>query len=437
MASAQDTRQITEPTIPPACATLEAHVSATGATLAAADEDKLDTTRIQKALDSCAPGKAVELKAGGGYNAFLSGPLDLRRGVILVIDAGAFLFASRNPRDYDLSPGVCGTITESGHGCRALINGNNVSDSGVMGDGVIDGRGGETILGQNISWWNLADRARKGGSQNNPRLMILKGCDNFTLYRITLMNSPNFHVGYDDGNGFTAWGVKLWCPERARNTDGIDPGNSTNITITRSYFHTGDDQIAIKAPAGKPTAHMSITHNHFYTGHGMSIGSPTDGGASAILVSDLSIDGSDNGLRIKSNSTRGGLVHDVLFEDVCIRNTANPVFMDTNYLAHTSKATGRIPVFREIVLRNVRVEGKGTVTLEALDDSHRLGIQFDNVVFDDPAAIKISARHADIKAGPGAFNLAVQGAAVNVTGTPGRASGNSCDGKFVPFPALP
>ena len=32
-----------------------------------------------------------------------------------------------------------------------------------MGDGVIDGRGGETILGQKLTWWNLADAARQIG----------------------------------------------------------------------------------------------------------------------------------------------------------------------------------------------------------------------------------------------------------------------------------
>lgn len=236
-------------------------------------------------------GHAVVLKrASERMDAFLSGPLQLRRGVVLVVGGGAFLFASRNPRDYDRRPGVCGTITEDDHGCKALINGEGVSDAGVMGYGVIDGRGGDTMTGQNISWWNLADRARKGGSQNNPRLILLNHCDNFILYRISLLNSPNFHVGYDNGHGFTVWGIKIWCPERARNTDGIDPGNSTDVTITHSYIHTGDDQVAIKASAGNPTTHMSIVSNHFYSGHGMSIGSPTDGGASAIYVSDLSLE---------------------------------------------------------------------------------------------------------------------------------------------------
>ena len=145
-----------------------------------------------------------------------------------------------------------------------------------MGAGTIDGRGGEKLLGQNVTWWDLAEQARAGGIQNNFRILVLTRCDNFTLYRIHLKNSPNFHVAYNSGNGFTVWGVILDAPKNARNSDGIDPGNSTNVTIAHSYIRTGDDNVAIKAGAGLPTTHMTIAHNHFYTGHGISIGSETN-----------------------------------------------------------------------------------------------------------------------------------------------------------------
>jgi polygalacturonase len=251
------------------------------------------------------------------------------------------------------------------------------------------------------------------------------------------MNSANFHASYNRGNGFTVWGVKIWTPQRARNTDGIDPGNSTNVTIAHSYISTGDDHVAIKAGAGPPTSHMSIVHNHFYAGHGVSIGSETDGGASDILVSDLSIDGADNGLHIKSNSSRGGLVKDVTYEDVCIRDTARPVLMETGYSdPNTKPAPGaeKIPVYRDIAIRNVRVQGGGRVTLEGMDEAHRLGIQFDNLVFDDPDRIRISAAHADVKAGPGPLNLTISGPDVAVTGDTAPGVKNACTGKFVEFP---
>jgi polygalacturonase len=431
-ARAQDTRHVTEPKFPPACVVLTANLTAQGATLSEADETKLDTQRIQQALDRCPAGQAVELKSGANHNAFLTGPLDLRRGVTLLVDRDTILFGSRNPRDYDLEPGVCATITERGHGCRAVINGDRVQDAAVMGEGIIDGRGGYKIMGQDITWWDLAEKARAGGNQNNPRILILSHCDTFTLYRIQLRNSPNFHVSYSGGNGFTAWGVIINSPRNARNTDGIDPGNSTNVTITRCFIHTGDDNVAIKAPAGAPTTHMTIAHNHFYSGHGMSIGSNTDGGASAIRVDDLSIDGADNGLRIKSNITRGGLVSDIQYTDVCIRNTKNPILMDSNYTASVGKDRDKPPHFTGIHLKDVRVLDGGKITLEGYDAQHRLGIQFDNVSLDKTGTVK--AIHADITEGPGPVNFRPSGEDVNVSGTPGKGTPNACVDKFIPFP---
>ena len=70
-----------------------------------------------------------------------------------------------------------------------------------------------------------------------------------------------------------------------------------SIKIVHCDIDTGDDDIAIKTGAG-PAAHMTIAHSHFYAGHGMSIGSGTSGGVSDIQVSDLSIDGADNGIPI-------------------------------------------------------------------------------------------------------------------------------------------
>ena len=413
---------------------LRASLTARNSTVAEADENRPDTARIQEAMDHCQPGQAVELRADGDRNAFLTGPLQLRRGVTLLVDRGATLFGSRNPRDYDLEPGVCGTITERGHGCKAILNGDHVADAAVMGEGIIDGRGGAKIMGQNITWWDLAEQARKGGIQNNPRIMILSHCDNFTLYQVQLKDSPNFHVSYSSGNGFTAWGVIVNAPRNARNTDAIDPGNSTNVTITHCFIHTGDDDVAIKAPKGDPTTHMTIAHNHFYAGHGMSIGSNTDGGASAIRVSDLSIDGADNGLRIKSNTSRGGLVHDIEYEDVCIRNTKNPILMDSNYTASVGKEKDRLPVFTDIRLKNVRILDGGKITLDGYDAAHRLGIQFDGVTLDIPDALKMLAVHADVRLGPGAANFRPSGDDVKVTGTPGKQPLNACADKFVPFP---
>ena len=433
-ARAQDTRHVTEPAIPASCAVLTAQLAAIDGnrTIAEADEARLDTARIQKALDACPKGQAVELKPDGARNAFLSGPLDLRAGVALRIDARAILFASRDATLYQVRPGSCGIVDVSGRGCRALINGSGVSGASIVGDGVIDGRGWAKLLGKDVSWWELAEQARKGGNQNCPRLAVLDHCDDFTLYRITLKNSPNFHVSYRNGNGFTAWGVVINTPANARNTDGIDPGPATNVTITHCSIHTGDDNVAIKA--GGHCSHMTIAHNHFYTGHGMWIGSETNGGADTIRVSDLSIDGADNGIRIKSNSGRGGKVTDVVYEDVCIRDTKNPILMDSDY-AHFGRNGGKLPWFTGIVLRDVRVLGGGRITLQGFDAQHPLGMTFDNVQFDSLQDIKVVAEFAHLAFGPGPVNLQVSGEDVTVSGAPAPSDApNACRDKFVPLP---
>ncbi len=436
---AQDLRTVTEPTFPPAGVRLKARRVAIGEarTLRGRDESKPDTARIQMALDHCPTGHAVELMPDGARNAFLSGPLSLKPGVTLRVAKGAILFGSRNPRDYDLSPGSCGTLTRHGHGCKPLISGDHVPNAAIMGPGTIDGRGWADLMGENISWWGLAHEAKvKKLNQNCPRLIEMARSNNFTLYRILLRNSPNFHVLYRDGKGFTAWGVIIDTPRTARNTDGIDPSSATDVTITHCYIHAGDDDVAIKAGSGGLSSHLSVDHDHFYTGHGMSIGSNTNGGVGHIRVSDLTIDGADNGLRIKSNSSRGGRVQNVVYRDVCIRDTPRPIVMDSHYSFYGARR-GEIPTFTGITLRNVRISGPGRVLLDGYDAAHRLDITFDNVILDASEGVRIRADHARIRLGPGPVDFRPSGDDVKLIGEPGKGEPYHCRDKFTPMPASP
>jgi polygalacturonase len=437
-ATAQDTRTVVEPSIPPVCATLDAQLQTSRASLNAADEQRLDTARIQKAIDTCAMGHGVLLRAHGSANAFLSGPLELRPDVTLIVDRGVTLFGSRDAAVYAVTPGSCGFVrpTPGPRGCKPLIALNHAPNAAIMGDGIIDGRGGEKMLGSPYSWWDLAEKARPGGGQQVPRILVADYSDNFTLYRITLKNSPDFHVVYNHGNGFTVWGLKIDTPQRlARNTDGVDPGSgSKNITITHSYIRTGDDNVAIKGGPGGVTD-MTVNHNHFYWGHGMSIGSETDGGVSRIRVFDLSLDGPDNGIRIKSNGSRGGLTHDVIYDDVCVRNSPNPITLDTGYTAAGTVKGDSPPTMRDIKLHNLRVSGGGKISFNGYDKEHRIAATLDGVQLADKAAYTYSLNHADIRLGPGATNLQLPaGDDSTIQGTPAEAAPASCADKFVPFP---
>jgi len=427
VASAQDTRQVAEPSLPPVCAVIHAQHGA-----ADSSREADDTERLQRAIGECATGHALRLAATNGKVAFTAGPLVLKSGVTLLLDAGVTLYASTNPRRYDNEHERCGTIDLRGRGCRPFLSAADTDGSGIMGEGVIDGQGGHAMDGRSESWWQLARRAQKEqAKQNVPRLLEVNRSRNFTLYRITLANSANFHVTLNQVDGFTAWNTRIDSPHDARNTDGIDPVSSRNITIAHSFIRTGDDNVAIKGGKLGPAENISVLHNQFYNGHGMSIGSETDGGVRHVLVEDLSMDGATSGLRIKSDVSRGGQVSDVRYRSVCLRNVRAPLDFDTRY---DPKAVGyRVPVYSGITLENVHSLTPGRLIVRGYDETHPLAFAFNNVVIDGESTVQ--AAHARFRYGPGPVVPQYAGDNVQAAGETGHAAPENCEDRFRPYPA--
>ncbi len=393
--------------------------------------------------------ECVELTIGpNGANAFLIGQLKLTSFQTLVIDKGVTVYASRNPLSYgagclvmDQRSAVTDTsaIGDMFFDCGAVImaSGDHVA---IMGEGTIDGQGGEPLIGvapptNNIdtaanppvppgsfSWWNVSDFQRHDtgamgsgpGSAPNPALVRVDNATNFVLYKVHLYNSPFFHVELNSDR-FLVWGVDIRTPYGktssagqmlsnyiARNTDGIDPGAGTGVTqngyIVGTTISTGDDMIALKGSALGGANNIVIAHNHFGTGHGMSLGSNTIQGITNVHVYDLTMDGdvpidpltsgSDiNGLRIKSYAGAGGWVRNVVFEDVCTRDEAFPIDISASYTANPIVfPLGVPPDFENITVRNfhqIDVNGpqhpaQVTVDVEG-DTAHTATVTFDNV----------------------------------------------------------
>jgi polygalacturonase len=324
----------------------------------------------------------------------------------------------------------------------------DAKDVGIMGDGVIDGRGYAKILGKDYSWWEMARKAEpKNERYFTTRMIVASHADGLVLYRITLHNSTNFHVSVNQTNGFTAWGVHLLTPTTkgmdARNTDGIDPGSSTNVTVAQSWIDNGDDNIAIKTG----TTHMSVLDNHFYSGHGMSIGSETYSGDSFLLVDGLTEDHTTSGIRIKSNVTRGGPVHDLTYQNICMRGVKNPIAISPYYTNQTTegfedpKYTGdRIPDYKAITIRNVVDTTPGDVLIAGLNDDHRTEVTLDGVRVDGITPQQVHGHFATVTLGPMGSNLDFSATDIKVVpaksaaaDTAAKAAAFTCDGKFVPM----
>ncbi|KAJ8891345.1 hypothetical protein PR048_010861 [Dryococelus australis] len=360
-AASRDLRQVSEPKIPASCESLRGN---------GGDE----TSVLQKALNSCAKGRVVHLASG----TFVSGPLTIPSGVGLWIDSGVVLKASTNAKLYDKGKNICGTVSTSYNGCNPLIHMLNVEGSGIYGKGTIDGQGGVKLVGKTQSWWDLAHVAQvKNEYQNNPTLILIEKSKEIILYSISVINAPNYHVIASLTNGFTAWGVTLNTPPSARNTDGIDPSGSQNVTITDCSITTGDDNVAIKASNG-PSRHISVTNCHFGPGHGMSIGSDINYGVSDLTVTNLIQHDSLNGLQIKSDRSRGGLVTNVVYSDVCMHNVTNPIVLNTEY---SKTATGNfIPEYKGITFNNIDVLTAGKFTFDGFSDEKPIQATLHNVL---------------------------------------------------------
>ncbi|MBV9948619.1 MAG: hypothetical protein JOZ69_17355, partial [Myxococcales bacterium] len=431
---AGDPNMPVEPTIPPACATLTASLEVPAGGVPS--EASLDTQTIQAALGACPAGKAVRLAADAAHHAFVTGPLTIPTGVTLWVDAGVTLYGTRDPAVY---------------GSAAALISLNGANSGIVGDGVIDGQGGEPNVGSTKSFW---DANGSGGS--SPALIAVRGASNFTLYRITLHDSPMFHVKLG-ANGFVVWGVTVKAPSKAtnsagtaltysnaHNTDGIDPGESaSNGYIVCSKISVGDDHVAIKGSSATGVSHLTIAHNHFGAGHGMSIGSEFTGGVSDVNVYDLTIDGtntgtgggSSNGIRIKSDSSRGGLVDHVTYSDICVRDIANPIFLTPNYSSMTGSD---IPQYTNVTIRNFHGVSGGTnvpkVTLDGFDAAHMNSVFLDNVIIDGISPSNVAASFTSVTLGPGAVNFTPSGTNVTVTNAvTGSSTPNACANRWVTF----
>jgi polygalacturonase len=352
------------------------------------DGKTLDTAAIQKAFDACKKsGGTVVFPAG----IYLSGPLKILTKTTVQLDAGATLLASTNQMDFMKVPGDW-LKAKSGGDFIPFISGKDLTDVTFTGGGVIDGNG--------AVWWGEAEKARQiksGYTLPRPNLMVIERSKNLRMENITLQNSPKFHFVPTECEGVMISNVTILAPERAANTDAIDPSNCKNVLITKCLIDVGDDNVAIKA--GKPVAgrefaceDITVTDCTFLHGHGMSIGSETAGGVRNVTVKNCTFQNTENGIRIKSQRGKGGIVENLVCDGITMSNV-NPAITLTCYYANNSagdtsqvaadeatKASEKIPTYRNIRISNLTATcPKGAGIITGLPESCITNVVLENV----------------------------------------------------------
>lgn len=305
---------------------------------------------------------AAVAKAGGGRlvvpnGIFVTGPFSLCSNLDLHLEGGAVIKAPETFEEMGL-PDPAEFSSQDALSARfkmppPLIRGERLHDVAITGTGTIDGSGRH--------WWAWSERAARAQPGRlvipRPHLIVINHCERLHVADVTLMNSSKFHLVPSNITDLTIERVKVRAPFDAPNTDAIDPGPGRNFLIRRCDIDTGDDDIVIKS-GGTNILIEDCTIRH---GHGISIGSGTTVGIHNMLVRHCTLDGTDNGIRIKSMRGAGGPVENIRYTDIQMRNVRNAIVLNLNYVDNNRPdfrgEPGRIPSIQNVLIDHVTVTG--------------------------------------------------------------------------------
>ena len=337
---------------------------------AVADNKTLNTLVIQKVLDLAkVSGGKVVLPAG----EYLCGPLNLYSRTELEISKGATLRLINNIDSFPVTNG------------RYLnfINVAKASDIRISGGGTIDGQG--------EPWWKAT--TAKTLTLRRPQMLFIEGSQRIEISGVTFLNPPNTHISLKNNSDVYIHNIVIQAPERSRNTDGINI-SARDCTIEKCTINTGDDNIAINFGNRKQTdddpevKNMVIRDCTFGVGHGLSIGSYTSGNLNGLQVSNCTFDGTTSAIRIKTARGRGGILENISYENISIKNARYPIFISA-YYPHEPKtpqedinaSIGEYnPVYKNISLKNITVtNSQEGLILWGIPESPIQKIRFENV----------------------------------------------------------
>jgi polygalacturonase len=109
------------------------------------DGKTLDTKAIQDAIDACSSGGGGRVVLAGG--PFLSGTIVLKSRVVLDIEAGATLLGSTELANYPVHVPAFRSYTDN-YTDKSLIYAEKQENIGIIGQGAIDGQGGDKAFQQ-------------------------------------------------------------------------------------------------------------------------------------------------------------------------------------------------------------------------------------------------------------------------------------------------
>ena len=305
-----------------------------------------------------------KLKTTGGTmyfpsGVYLMGSVQLHSNITVYLEAGAVISASGEYEKYPVISDtmIPGFVRGTRRGIFFAVGANNIS---IKGEGTIDGNG--------INWWNKGETDTK-----RPRTIQFINCSVVTIKDIKIKNSPCWTINPICCDNVCIDNVSINNPYDAPNTDGINPESCKDVRISNCYVNVGDDCVTIKSglehdilQKQKACENITVSNCVFAHGHGgVVIGSEMSGGVKNVVVSNCIFQNTDRGIRIKTRRRRGGIVEDILVNNVIMDHvvagiTANGYYFcgaDKNdielFSEEPAEITENTPIIRNIIMSNI------------------------------------------------------------------------------------
>jgi len=385
------------------------------------DGSASSTEAIRSAIQaaSAAGGGTVCIPSG----TYVTGPIELTNNLVLDVEAGATLKfpAMRLPFTSGREQGIeCLTPVP-------LVGGRHLHNVTITGRGM--------FTTDNAAWLKLMPRINSSETDIGtafgtnwehllrdlelktpaPAEDYQKAAPELRPSFIRFMDSTNVLVEGVHFVGSSMWTIHLLYTDNAvvRNviietypgvhTDGIAVDSSRNVRISDCYIDTGDDGIVLKSGkdadgrrVNRPTENVSISNCTVHHAHGaVTFGSEISGGIRNVVADNITCDGTQIGVRIKSRRGRGGEVEDVRFDNWTMENVGIGIDVTSYYLMEGETKTAeepvsvRTPVFRNIAISHMTIHhARAAIDIEGLPEMPIFGLRISDII----ASAKIGMR---------------------------------------------
>jgi len=329
---------------------------------------------IQKMIETAAAAGGGKVVLGPGI--YPSGTLYLKSNIELHLEAGAVILGHPKPEMYDdfRHSGLDMVTPESSRKC--LIAAADCENIAVTGQGIINGQGPEFFDRANTAPGKFFPKPE----HPRPRMVQLFRCRNVTVEDVTLLDSPNWTMWLVDCEDVRISRIRIRGCQQMYNNDGIDIDSCRNVTVSDSFFQTGDDCLILRAIRRSPDTpaiceNVLVHHCTLDTpNQGIRMGCPSDDTIRNCKFSGLVFRGRGTGILsyhgynyLRKNCTGYLHIHDISFDNIDIDTQSHPIRIG-NEEGITLRGIQRIS-FRNIRIRGAKpvvLTGRAPVALEEI-----------------------------------------------------------------------